>query len=300
MSRRAAHANGHRPSCLRSRSPRLGGARNAPAALFLVALLTPGLVSPHGEEDDGHNLWEQQADALAGSVSAEALAGLEAFAASNDRPGGEEVPHSHPHEDAGSSTGLRGGSIPHILIIYHSETKHTEWLANIILNGALDLIPSCHTEVLPVHKANHSVLTDWADVLVLGSPVIHAKPAPEILSYLERITQSMRPALTKVKGAVFTTSAGIGGGQELVIAALNEALQEVGIEPLKFPDCRYQLGLNAVTGFPPFCREGEQHGCQVESDAPPGQIHSKFETYGYEYGRQLVKIMADPNAKGAY
>ena len=274
---------------------------------FLVLLLVLLLrrASTHGEDVGAaaaESPWDNEA------WDASVLPGLRTFGGEEEEGGSA---HSHIEGDAGhshmgsNSSTLKGGSVPHILIVYFSQTHHTERLANVILNGALDLIPSCHIEVVPVDKANHSAIMEWADVLVLGTPVIHGKPAKEITDYLEGISEKWRPMMSRVRGAVFTTSGGIAGGQEVVIDALRKGLEAKGIEPLVLPDCRYMAGLTAVTGFPPFCRRGppgtdDGGECEVSNDAEVGEIHPKFESYGYEYGRQLVRIMADPNASGPY
>mmetsp|Transcript_21784 Transcript_21784/g.60543 ORF Transcript_21784/g.60543 Transcript_21784/m.60543 type:complete len:298 (+) Transcript_21784:226-1119(+) len=291
-------------------SPRSRSATGRAVVLQLacLSLLTSlDSVYAHGGQDDATTatvnppVWGQQAgEENLGSVGV-AADGATTF---GGVPGSSEegldgpVGHSHSHSNT-NSTGLRGGNIPHILVVYYSQTNHTKYLANIIWNGALDLIPSCHIEVLPLEQANYTVIRDWADVLAVGSPVLHQKPAEPLVAFLEGIKDNVpKPILSKLRGASFVTGAGIGGGQELVIDKLNSVMASIGINPLQFPDCRYQLGLAAITGLPPFCRQGVStpQGCQVAADSDPGQIHPKFEAYGYEYGRQLVNLLADPNA----
>ena len=272
----------------------------------LVLFVSLDMVRGHGEGDgasaaSGTSPWARQpgADSLSGSLATKGIAGaVTAFDGATVQA--EDGPPGHSHSLANTNSSLKGGNIPHVLVIYYSESGHTKYLADIILNGALDLIPSCHIKVLPVEKANYTVLQDWADVLAIGSPVHHGLPAKPLLAYLDGAKKAVNAReLSRLRGASFVTGAGIGGGQELVIDQLNSALAAISITPLMFPDCRYQLGLAAITAFPPFCRQGNSEGldgCHVPADAAPGQIHPKFETYGYEYGRQLVRLLADPNA----
>jgi len=267
-------------------------------AVALVALGQRDGVQCHGGIDDGDDFvvpWEEE-DWRAHDMEPKGLDGL-VMSFGFD----EVVPHSHQDMSGAEGGGMKGGPIPHVLIVYHSsETRHTDQMAHVILNGALDLIPSCHIEAVPVHRANYSVLVDWADVLVLGSPVIYRQPAPEILEYIHNIPDTLRSSLSSLRGAAFVTAAGAGGGQEMVIDSLNRELTSLGIQPLSFPDCRYPMGLAAITDFPPYCRQdGNREGCAIEADEPAGKIHSHFEGFGYEFGRQLIVLMTDPNAVGS-
>ena len=107
-----------------------------------------------------------------------------------------------------------------ILIVYYSKTGHTAQMAGAIEEGvrAEGVAAVCRK----VEDARVEELLD-ADGIVLGSPTYYGTMAAEVKGFIDESVKYHGKLTGKVGGA-FTSSGGIGGGNETTIMDMLKAL----------------------------------------------------------------------------
>ena len=145
---------------------------------------------------------------------------------------------------------------PNILIVYHTETKHTRALAEAIADGAKKTSANVKCQSITDTSVEEDVL-DWADAFILGSPVHYGNPSSNVLAWFETdwVHFWTDPRLENKVGAVFATGGGLAQGLEHVLSGLQRLLESFRIQvltPSPTGSAYSSYGAVAVTGTPPF------------------------------------------------
>ena len=144
-----------------------------------------------------------------------------------------------------------------VLFVYHSETNHTAQLAEALAAGRAT-VPSatCKVQTIEATDVQRDVV-EWADALVIGSPVHYGNPASAMIQWFETEWEALWAAKEPpVKfGAVFATGGGLAQGVEHVLAGLQRLLWSYRARVLTPNPTRSgysSYGAVAITGTPPY------------------------------------------------
>ena len=121
----------------------------------------------------------------------------------------------------------------HLLIIYHSQTGHTESLADAVVQGATsEEIKGVCTRALRAGLAGVPELL-WADALILGTPENFGYMSGAMKDFLDRTYYPCEGRLEGLPYAVFISAGNDGRGAHSAIARIARGypLKEVR-EPL--------------------------------------------------------------------
>ena len=110
--------------------------------------------------------------------------------------------------------------MPKVLVIYYSRTGHTEQMAQLISEG----IESEDVEVV-CKKVVDTRIDDLleADGIVMGSPTYYGSMAAELKQLIDESVEHHGKLEGKV-GAAFSSSGGIGGGNETTVLDILKAM----------------------------------------------------------------------------
>ncbi len=164
----------------------------------------------------------------------------------------------------------------HILVVYHSETGHTERMAEAVAAGARG-IAGADVRLLSVDSASR-VDVLWADALIVGSPVHAANIAAPIVEFLGSLpfNGEMRDKV----GAAFVTAGGISAGEETVQLAILRAMLIYNMLVVGGPTWTEAFGASAVTVEPPF-----------GDTAVAASIESIFMAKGRKLGARVAEVV---------
>lgn len=115
--------------------------------------------------------------------------------------------------------------MPKILICYYSKTGHTEEMAQLIAGAARE--EGCQVELAEAEQASPEDLLA-ADGLILGSPTYYGQMAAQVKKLIDESVRLHGRLDGKVGGA-FTSSGGLGGGNETTIRGLLDCLMVHGM-----------------------------------------------------------------------
>ena len=172
------------------------------------------------------------------------------------------------------------------LVVYWSDTNHTANLAQIIGSGAAS-VPSTSVKIQTTAETNvQRDVVEWADALILGSPVHYGNPASGLVRWFEtewedHWTDASPPVAL---GAVFATGGGLAQGLEHVLASLQRLLWSFRVQVLTPNPTRSgftSYGVVAVTGTPPW-----------GDNVTHGAIAVPFATAAREFGAQFAEAAA--------
>ena len=110
--------------------------------------------------------------------------------------------------------------MPKVLIIYYSRTGNTEKMAQFVEQGVRKT--NVEVETKKVKEVNVDELLD-VEGIILGSPTYFGVMASEMKQFVDKSIKHFGKLNGKVGGA-FSTSGGIGGGNETTIISIIEAL----------------------------------------------------------------------------
>lgn len=165
-----------------------------------------------------------------------------------------------------------------ILIVYHSETGHTERMAEAVAKGART-VPGMEVKLISVD----SVQTDHllaADAIIVGSPVHNANVSTEIQQFITSWPFENEPFRDKI-GAVFVTGGGISAGEEIVQMNMIQSMLIFGMIIVGGPDWTQPFGASAITGEAPF------------ETSDPDEIAPQFLQKGEQLGKRVARITSD-------
>ena len=149
---------------------------------------------------------------------------------------------------------------PNVLVVYSTETGHTKTLALAIADGARKGGAVVKTQAVKDTNFTTDVL-EWADAILLGSPVHYGNPASELLAWVETDWEAgwTDPRFAFKTGAVFATGGGIAQGIEHVLASLTRILWSFRIRVVTPNPTRSgfsSYGAIGITGTPPYNQTG--------------------------------------------
>lgn len=142
---------------------------------------------------------------------------------------------------------------PVVLIVYHSETGHTEQMAEAVAAGA-EREGAVEVMLRSTETVSEEELRSAAAIIV-GSPVYNANVSPEISRFIASWPFEGEPLKDKI-GAAFVTGGGISAGEELVQMAILQSMLVFGMVVAGGPHWTQPFGASAVTAEAPFSTSG--------------------------------------------
>ena len=110
--------------------------------------------------------------------------------------------------------------MPKVLIAYYSKTGNTRKMAELIAEGVKK--EDVEVEVADVKDVNSERLQDF-DGIIIGSPTYYGSVASEIKELIDESIKFHGKLEGKIGGA-FSSSGGIGGGNETTIMSILRSL----------------------------------------------------------------------------
>lgn len=162
---------------------------------------------------------------------------------------------------------------PKILITYYSKTGNTKVMANEVLKG-VQSIQGVIGVIKSIDKTTQKDLIE-ADAIIVGSPVINANAAPEIIKFMSEWPFAGKPLKDKI-GATFVTGGGISAGEELVQVNLLHSMMIFGMIIVGGEDWTSAFGASAITNESLFQKKQS--------------IDSLFLRKGYQLGKRVATI----------
>ena len=164
--------------------------------------------------------------------------------------------------------------------MYYSASNHTQNLAFAIADGARS-DPRATVRCLSVSEADYKTdVLDWADVIVIGSPVHNANIAAPLKAWLDG-WDYVHDDLSNKSGGVFATGGHLFGGIENTLNSLQSYFHIFGVQVWVGEQAfqpNFPLGVGAATGDPPF------------NSSVPGRVDPIFLDAGKLYGKRLVQL----------
>lgn len=140
----------------------------------------------------------------------------------------------------------------HLLIAYHSETGHTEQMAQAVAEGARS-VEGVTVWVRKTDEVTEKELLE-VDGIIVGSPVYNANVSPEISRFMASWPFEGEPLKNKI-GAAFVTGGGISAGEEIVQMNILQSMMVFGMIVTGGPEWTQPFGASAITGEKPFNSE---------------------------------------------
>lgn len=113
-----------------------------------------------------------------------------------------------------------------ILVVYHSRTKNTQYLAEEVAAG-VDEVPGCRSNLKTVAQVSQEDFLNAAGVIA-GSPVYFGSMAAELKKVFDDFIPLRRRMENKI-GAAFSSSGHHSGGKETTLMSILQALLIYGM-----------------------------------------------------------------------
>lgn len=165
-----------------------------------------------------------------------------------------------------------------VLVSYHSETGHTERMAEAVAEGVRS-VEGVRVTVLSTDQTTESDLLQ-ADAIIVGSPVHNANVSSEIQRFIASWPFENQPLKNKI-GAVFVTAGGISAGEEIVQMNIIQSMLVFGMIIVGGPIWTQPFGASAITSEPPFDTNS------------PDEISDIFLKKGRLLGQRVAEIAKD-------
>jgi len=107
-----------------------------------------------------------------------------------------------------------------ILVVYHSESGHTEQMAKAVAEGAREAGAEC--DLVRADKVDVGGLKEY-DGMILGSPTYYGHPSATLKAFVDATVRHHGKLAGKVGGA-FASCGVLGGGVETAVRAMLDAL----------------------------------------------------------------------------
>ena len=160
-----------------------------------------------------------------------------------------------------------------VLVVYHSQSGHTEQLARAVADGAA-AVEGAEVRVRTVDEVVPDELA-WADALVVGSPVHNANVSAPVVAFLNGLP--FDGTMQDKVGAAFATGGGISAGEESVQLAILRSMLVFRMIVVGGPDWTSAFGASAITEEGPF---GE----------PGADVDEIFLAKGAALGRRVAEV----------
>ncbi|AEJ60897.1 flavodoxin/nitric oxide synthase [Spirochaeta thermophila DSM 6578] len=170
--------------------------------------------------------------------------------------------------------------MPKITVIYDSESGHTKALAEAVAEGARE--GGVEVAVKHVDEARADDILS-SDGLIVGSPTYCGVMSWKLKRFFD---ESVGAAWGKAKGkigAAFTTSGGLGGGNEATLFSILSALMNYGF---------------LVFGLPDYSGPGVTAHYGAVAVGEPGEAQKKAARMLGRQTAEYVKRMAGPHTTG--
>ncbi len=139
-----------------------------------------------------------------------------------------------------------------IAVIYHSNYGHTKRVAEAIVEGARQQLPTAQAKAVDVHKVDWDYL-DQADLLVFGSAVYMGSVTAEFKTFMDETSKRWYHRKWEGKwAAAFANSGGLSGDklavlQQISLYAMQHGMNWIGL-PL-MPTGHEAHDLNRLSSF---------------------------------------------------
>ncbi|MCB1870996.1 MAG: NAD(P)H-dependent oxidoreductase [Gammaproteobacteria bacterium] len=104
----------------------------------------------------------------------------------------------------------------HLLIVYHSQTGHTQALAESVYRGALDYRDDVETRLMKACDSGEEELL-WADAVIFGTPENFGYMSGALKDFFDRTYEATRDATVGLPYAIFISAGNDGSGAEFNI-----------------------------------------------------------------------------------
>jgi NAD(P)H dehydrogenase (quinone) len=166
--------------------------------------------------------------------------------------------------------------LPTILVVYHSQQGHTRTMAEAVARGARS-VKSANVKLLTVSEATKEDVLS-ADAIIVGSPVVNANIAPEVMRFINSWPFEGAPLRDKI-GAAFVTGGGISAGEELTQLNILHSMMIYGMIVVGGGDWTSAFGASAITNESPFNKsEGG------------GNLSEQFQLKGTALGKRVAEL----------
>ena len=139
-----------------------------------------------------------------------------------------------------------------VLVLYHSESGHTERMAGFVAEGVRD-VESVEVRMRSVSEASMTDLL-WADGIAVGAPTYTGVVSWQMKRFWDEVVQEIWGEMDGKIGCAFSSSGGWGGGSELTCMSILTMLMNVGMLTFGVPDYtghQFTLHYGAVTAGNP-------------------------------------------------
>ena len=165
---------------------------------------------------------------------------------------------------------------PRVLVVYFSQTGHTQAMAEAVAGGARS-VPGVEVNLQTIAETTFPDLIA-ADAIIVGSPVYNANAAPEVVNFMSSWPFDGAPFKDKI-GAAFVTGGGISAGEELVQLNLLHSMMIFGMIVVGGSDWTSPFGASAITAEAPF-----------DSLAGDKPVSKQFLQKGEGLGRRVAEL----------
>jgi len=181
----------------------------------------------------------------------------------------------------------------HILVVYPAEHNLTYQLGESICKGASSFQGSLGTTVrfLPAQNCSFEIdVKEWADAVIIGSPVINANVDPSIQSWIEQ--WDLRADLSDKVGAAFVSAGGMSAGEELAMMNIIHSMMIFRMIIVGGERWNYAFGASAISGEQPFGlpEQGEPQYFPDDCYSSPDIVHQMFLDKGFGLGQRVSNI----------
>ena len=163
-----------------------------------------------------------------------------------------------------------------ILIVYYTESGHTELLGKEVARG-VESVHGSELRFLSIDQAGVEDLV-WADALILGSPVHSGNIAAPMMSFMRTWPFEGQEMKDKI-GAAFVTAGGLSAGAEMAQVAILKTMLIFNMIVVGGPDWTSPFGASGIMG------EGDYKSLE-------GKIilDDLFLKKGYQLGRRVTTV----------
>lgn len=186
--------------------------------------------------------------------------------------------------------------MPRILVLYHSNSGNTQRMAELVAEGAQQLV-TAEVRLKDIAHANHTDL-DWCDGIALGSPTNYGSVSWQMKQWWDQQPIENWGRRDGKIGCVFSSAGAWGGGQEWTCQTLMSILINYGFLVFGLTDytgVKFSAHYGAISAGPPIedrsqeaCRRlgrrlAEWTSCLIhgrKADHPLNQTYNRFADLG--------------------
>jgi len=150
---------------------------------------------------------------------------------------------------------LNSANAQRILVVYYSETGHTELLAREVAKG-VESVAGSELRLLPIDRADREDLL-WAEGIILGSPVHSGNIAAPVMEFIKSWPFEGQVMKDKL-GAAFVTAGGLSAGEETAQMSILRSMLIFNMIVVGGPDWTLPFGASGIMGEGMYTQSGDK------------------------------------------